>query len=127
MDEQRLEVVRRLWIDYREQGVDAALAHCHPELEFRAFEGGTFRGHQGVQDFFGAFEGEGGVTFAAAPYTFEPVGEGVIVAGHRRIHTPEGDDSQYMYFSHHVENGKVTRIAAWSTREEATRDVTPDG
>lgn len=122
MDEQRLEVVKQMWIDYREQGVDAALAHCHPEMEFRAFDGGTFRGHQGVLDFFRAFEG--GVTFAAAPYTFEPVGVGVIVAGHRRIHTPEGDDSQYMYFSHHVEDGKVTRVAAWPTREEATRDVT---
>ena len=57
---------------------------------------------------------------AAAPYTFEPHGQGVVVAGHRRI----GEGSDYLYFSHHVEDGAITRIAAWFTRDAAIADVT---
>ena len=42
------------------------------------------------------------------------------MAGHRRI----GEGADYLYFSHRVEDGAITRIAAWSTREAAIADVT---
>ena len=42
------------------------------------------------------------------------------MAGHRRI----GEGSDYLYFSHRVENGSITRMAAWFTREAAIADVT---
>jgi ketosteroid isomerase-like protein len=118
-----LETVKRMWIDYREQGVAVALVHLHPDVEFHAYEGGTFIGHEGVREFFSSYDGE--VSFTASPYTFEPCGVGVIVAGHRRIHSPGSEDSQYMYFSHHVQDGLITRIAAWPDRDAATRDLTP--
>jgi SnoaL-like protein len=126
MSDTRLDVVKRMWIEYREQGVDPALRLLHPEVEFLAEDGEMWSGHDGVRKFFSQFESRG-EEFAAAPYTFEPHGEGVIVAGHRRITSPQGADAGYLYFSHCVEDGLITRIAAWNTRAEAERDVAPDG
>jgi ketosteroid isomerase-like protein len=122
VDEERLQIVRRMWIDFREQGVDEALVHLHPDVEFQLDDGTVLVGHQGVRDFFSQFDGDR--QFAAAPYTFEPCGEGVIVAGHRRIHSPGSSDAEYTYFSHHVREGMITRIAAWADREAATADLT---
>jgi ketosteroid isomerase-like protein len=116
-----MEVVKRMWIDFREQGVDIALAQLHPDVEFQLDDGTVFVGHQGVRDFFARFGDER--QFAASPYTFEPCGNGVIVAGHRRIQTGETSDAEYTYFSHHVRDGLITRIAAWADRDAATADL----
>jgi ketosteroid isomerase-like protein len=114
-----LETVKRMWITYREEGVDAAIKHLHPDVEFQAHDGRVWKGHNGVRDFFAQFE-RSGEEFTASPYTFEPHGHGVVVASHRRI----GAGSDYLYFSHHVEAGAITRIAAWFTRDAAIADVT---
>lgn len=119
-----LDTVKLMWIDYREDGVETALRHLHPDVEFRSHEGELYHGHDGVRAFFAGFERRG-AQFTAAPYTFEPIGEGVIVAGHRRIRS-EGEpaaDAEYVYFSHRVDGDLITRLGAWFTREEAERDA----
>ena len=110
-----------MWIDFREQGVEVALACLHPDVEFQLDDGTVFVGHEQVRAFFARFDGER--QFAAAPYTFEPCGEGVVVAGHRRIQTPDSSQAEYTYFSHHVKDGLITRIAAWPDRDSATTDL----
>ncbi len=125
VDEQSLQIVKRMWIDYREGGVQTALAHCHPDIEFQPDDGRVWLGHDGVRAFFAQFTEEQGRHFAASPYTFEPSGRGVIVAGHRRIRSARSSDSDYTYFAHHVEDGLITRVAAFTTREKATEDVEP--
>jgi hypothetical protein len=122
MSDTRLDLVKSMWIAYREQGVHPALRHLHPEVEFVVVDGTVWAGHEGVKKFFSLFELRG-EEFAAAPYSFEPHGDGVIVAGHRRITSDGVTDAGYLYFSHHVEDGLITRVAAWKTREEAERDV----
>ena len=114
-----LDTVKRMWIAYREEGVDSALQHLHPDVEFQAHDGQVWPGHAGVREFFAQFE-RSGEQFSASPYTFEPHGHGVVVAGHRRI----GEGGDYLYFSHHVKDGAITRIAAWVTRDAAIADVT---
>lgn len=117
-----MEVVKRMWIDFREKGVDVALAQLHPDVEFQLDDGTVLVGHQAVRDFFARFVGDGR-QFAASPYTFEPCGEGVIVAGHRRIQRGGASDSEYTYFSHHVQTRLITRVAAWLDRDAATADL----
>jgi hypothetical protein len=114
-----LDTVKQMWIAYREHGVDSAVEHLHSDVEFQAHDGQVWKGHEGVREFFAQFE-RSGEQFAASPYTFEPHGHGVVVAGHRRI----GEDADYLYFSHHVSDGVITRIAAWPTRDAAVADVT---
>ncbi len=113
-----VDTVKRMWITYREQGVEPALEHLAEDVEFQAHDGKLWRGHDGVRDFFAQFE-RSGEQFTASPYTFEPHGRGVVVAGHRRV----GDGADYLYFSHHVEDATITRVAAWSTRDAAIADV----
>jgi len=111
-------LVRRMWTAYREGGTEAALPLLHPEVEFIASDGTTFEGHDGVRRFFGAFE-EQGQTFEASPYSFEGHGEAILVVGHRRIHSADGVDGEYLYFLHFVEGDLITILSAHRTREAA--------
>jgi ketosteroid isomerase-like protein len=124
MEQTALDTVKEMWIAYREQGVEVALQHLHPNVEFVAEDGVVWEGHDGVREFFERFESRGR-RFSAAPYTFEPLGRGVVVVGHRRIRSADGQraDAENLYFSHRVDAGLITRLAAWDTREEAERDA----
>jgi len=115
-------LVRRMWTAYREGGTEAALPLLHPEVEFIASDGTTFEGHDGVRRFFKAFE-EQGQTFEASPYSFEGHGKAILVVGHRRIHSADGVDGDYLYFLHLVEDGLITVLSAHRTREAALAEL----
>ena len=121
MDE-RLEAVRELWGTYREKGVEPAIALLDPEVEFVDHEGRVFTGHDGVRSFFAEFE-ERGEVFAASPYSFELHEPDLLVIGHRRIRTDEGIRGDYLYFVHSCRDGRVSRIAAHTTREAALAEI----
>ena len=121
MDE-RLEAVRELWGTYREKGVEPAIALLDPEVEFVDHEGRVFTGHDGVRGFFAEFERRGEV-FTASPYSFELHEPDLLVIGHRRIRTDEGVRGDYLYFVHSCRDGRVSRIAAHTTREAALAEI----
>ena len=121
MDE-RLEAVRELWGTYREKGVEPAIALLDPEVEFVDHEGRVFAGHDGVRGFFAEFERRGEV-FIASPYSFELHEPDLLVIGHRRIRTDEGVRGDYLYFVHSCRDGRVSRIAAHTTREAALAEI----
>jgi hypothetical protein len=118
----RLDAVHELWSTYREQGAEQAIPLLDAEVEFVAHDGRVYRGHDGVRRFFAEFE-ERGERFMASPYTFEPHDPDVLVIGHRRIHSDEGLRGDYLYFVHGFRDGRVVRIAAFTTREAALADV----
>ena len=121
MDE-RLEAVRELWGTYREKGVEPAIALLDPEVEFVDHAGRVFNGHDGVRAFFAEFEQRGEV-FMASPYSFELHEPDLLVIGHRRIRTEEGIRGDYLYFVHSCRDGRVSRIAAHTTREAALAEI----
>jgi hypothetical protein len=120
--DERLEAVRELWGTYREKGVEPAIALLDPEVEFVDHEGRVFTGHDGVRSFFAEFE-ERGEVFAASPYSFELHEPDLLVIGHRRIRTDEGIRGDYLYFVHSCRDGRVSRIAAHTTREAALAEI----
>jgi hypothetical protein len=120
--DERLEAVRELWGTYREQGVEPAIALLDPEVEFVDHEGRVFSGHDGVRDFFAEFARRG-EEFAASPYSFELHEPDLLVIGHRRIRTDEGVRGDYLYFVHSCRDGRVSRIAAHTTREAALAEI----
>jgi hypothetical protein len=111
-------LVRRMWADFREGGTEVALRCLHPEVAFIAVDGTRFDGHAGVRSFFQAFEDQG-QTFEASPYSFEGHGNAILVVGHRRIHSADGVDGDYLYFVHECEDGLITVLSAHRTREDA--------
>jgi hypothetical protein len=121
MDE-RLEAVRQLWATYREHGVDRAIPLLDPEVEFVDHAGRVFRGHDGVRRFFAEFE-ERGEQFMASPYTFELHEPDLIVVGHRRIRSDDGMRGEYLFFVHSCRDGRVSRIAAHTTKEAALAEI----
>ena len=121
MDE-RLEAVRTLWATYRERGAEAAILLLDAGVEFVDHAGRVFRGHDGVRRFFGEFEQRGEV-FLASPYSFELHEPDVIVIGHRRIRTQDGVRGDYLFFAHSFREGRVSRIAAHVTKEDALADI----
>jgi hypothetical protein len=120
--DERLVVVRELWSTYRERGVEAAILLLDPEVEFVDHSGRAFHGHDGVRRFFGEFE-ERGESFMASPYTFELHEPDLIVVGHRRIRSAEGLRGEYLFFVHSCRDGRVSRIAAHVTKEDALADI----
>jgi SnoaL-like domain len=118
----RLQVVHLLWATYRESGAEAAIPLLHPEVEFIDHDGRRFEGHDGVRAFFEAFT-ERGEEFRASPYTFELHEPDLLVVGHRRIKTEAGTQGDYLFFVHSVRDGRVSRIAACNSREEALADI----
>jgi SnoaL-like domain len=120
--DERLSAVRELWGTYREEGVEQAIALLHPEVEFVDHEGRVFHGHDGVRSFFAEFEQRGEV-FTASPYSFELHEPDLLVIGHRRIRTDAGVRGDYLYFVHSCRDGRVSRIAAHTSREAALAEI----
>jgi SnoaL-like domain len=120
--DQRLSAVRELWGTYREEGVEPAIALLDEEVEFVDHEGRAFKGHEGVRRFFAQFE-ERGEVFTASPYSFELHDPDLLVIGHRRIRTDEGTRGDYLFFVHSFRDGRVCRIAAHVTKDDALADI----
>jgi hypothetical protein len=120
--DERLDAVRKLWGTYREEGVEPAIALLDLEVEFVDHEGRVFNGHDGVRSFFAEFEQRGEV-FTASPYSFELHEPDLLVIGHRRIRTPDETRGDYLFFVHSFRDGRVSRIAAHTSKEAAFDDI----
>jgi predicted SnoaL-like aldol condensation-catalyzing enzyme len=120
--DERLEAVRTLWATYREHGVERAIPLLDPEVEFVAHDGHVFNGHDGVRRFFSEFE-ERGEEFAASLYSFELHEPDLLVIGHRRIRSEDGLRGDYLFFVHSFHEGRVSRIAAHTTKDAALADI----
>jgi predicted SnoaL-like aldol condensation-catalyzing enzyme len=120
--DERLEAVRELWATYREEGVGRAIPLLDPEVEFVDHQGRVFTGHDGVCRFFREFE-QRGEEFTASPYSFELHEPDLIVIGHRRIRTEDGTRGDYLFFVHSFREGRVSRIAAHTTKGAALADI----
>jgi predicted SnoaL-like aldol condensation-catalyzing enzyme len=120
--DERLEAVRELWATYREEGVEKAIALLDPDVEFIDHGGNVFNGHDGVRRFFREFE-QRGEQFTASPYSFELQEPDLIVIGHRRIRSEDGLRGDYLYFVHSVRERRVSRIAAYTSKDAALADI----
>jgi predicted SnoaL-like aldol condensation-catalyzing enzyme len=120
--DERLEAVQNLWATYREEGVERAIPLLDPEVEFVDHEGRAFHGHDGVRRFFDEFE-QRGERFIASPYSFELHEPDLVVIGHRRIQSEDGTRGDYLFFVHSFRDGRVSRIAAHTTKEAALADI----
>jgi ketosteroid isomerase-like protein len=121
--DQRLNATHALWSTYREQGAAPAIELLDPEVEFVAHNGRIYSGHDGVHRFFAEFE-ERGERFMASPYTFEPHDPDLLVIGHRRIQSDDGLRGEYLFFVHSFRDGRVARIAAYTSKDDALADIT---
>ena len=125
MPEENIEVVRRLFEDYAEGGVEAVLEGADenvvieipPEL---SAEPDTYRGHDGVRRYFAGFEGMlDDVRYEALEIT----GYGRFVIAHIRLSgrgMSSGLDAELeAYVVHEIEDGRIVRIRPYAELEDA--------
>jgi ketosteroid isomerase-like protein len=123
-----IDVVRRLFGDYADGGVEAVLQAADesivieipPEL---SAEPDTYRGHDGVRRYFAGFEGMiEDVRYEALELT--AVGEDVVLA-HIRL-SGRGlssglDVDMEAFVVHELAGGRITRIRVYADLESARR------
>ena len=78
-----MEIIRRATVALADQGLEAMLAHVHPDFEVTtppslASEPDTFRGHDGLRRWFGGFS-DGLEDVSLESREFIPAGDQVLV------------------------------------------------
>jgi hypothetical protein len=123
--EENVEIVRRAYAALAEGGVEAMLAFVDPEFEVTtppslASEPDTFRGHDGVRRWFGAFdEGLENVYFEGRE--FLPAGDQVLIETvlHARGRTTGIDVEQRAFLLWTFRDGLAVKVEAFPEREAA--------
>jgi ketosteroid isomerase-like protein len=101
VDSPNLRKVKDIWQVFETEGplasLELMLAHAHEDIELRPFVGAgrVFRGVDEFREFMRQQLAEG-ATLNVAPWTFEEVGDDVIVTGSLRVQRRDGSiaDSQ---------------------------------
>ena len=127
MSESNLEVVRRLFDQYAEGGVEAILDGADENIVIEipsdlSAEPDTYHGHDGLRRYFAGFEGMiDDVRYEA----FELRAEGDFVLAHSRM-SGRGVSSGLevnleVYVLHELAGGKIVRIRPYADLESAER------
>ena len=127
MSESNLEIVRRLFDQYAEGGVEAILDGADENIVIEipsdlSAEPDTYHGHDGVRRYFAGFEGMiDDVRYEA----FELSAEGDFVLAHSRM-SGRGVSSGLevnleVYVLHELAGGKIVRIRPYADLESAER------
>lgn len=95
MDSPNLQTVKGFWDVLESDGLLASMElmfeHCHEDVELRPYVGGgrVFRGIEQAREFFRQQQAEG-ATLHASPWSFEEVGDDVVVSGSIRVQRSDG-------------------------------------
>jgi limonene-1,2-epoxide hydrolase len=118
-------IVRMLWAAVREQDVDAVVSLADPGVEWEptAVSSGRLHGVRELRTYLARLRGAG--TLADAhPYSFEAVGDCVIVSGALRLRRG-GDvvDTVQRWWVYEVLDGKVAAASSHASRADALREA----
>ncbi len=120
-----MDIVRRAYGAFAEQGVEAGLAFIDPEFEVAtppslASEPDTYRGHDGVRRWFGAFD-DGLEDVYLEPRELTDAGDDVLVETvlHGRGRTTGLDVTQVAFLVWTMRDGKAVRVEAFPERGQA--------
>jgi ketosteroid isomerase-like protein len=90
-----LRTVKDFWDALESEGLLASMEmmfeHCHEDVEFRPYVGGgrVFHGIAEAREFLRQQQAEG-ATLHASPWSFEEVGDDVVVSGSIRVQRRDG-------------------------------------
>jgi ketosteroid isomerase-like protein len=118
----KVAVVRRLWEAFAEGGVDAVLEVCDPDVEWSLYgtSGEVVRGHEGLRWYMNEVAAHGDQIDADA-YTYDLVGDAVVVSGHVRRRSLRGMTDTQLHWVYRFRHDRLVRFDAYQTREEAVR------
>jgi ketosteroid isomerase-like protein len=128
MSQENVALARRYVGGLDRRDIEAMLAVCDPEVEFRSFFsdvlGGAFHGHNGIRDYFREFTD----TFEQSEIEITQVQDsGDLVTGRLRAHAQArashiGVEWQ-VQFAARIRDGSLWRIAACRSEAEALEAI----
>ncbi len=117
--------VRMLWAAARENDVDALVSLTTQDVDWRPTAVGTsgLHGRDALRDYLVGLRAEGTLV-DAHPYSFEAVGDCVIVSGVLRVRVGDGRVAPMQrWWVYRVTEGKVAAAGSHGTRADALRDA----
>jgi ketosteroid isomerase-like protein len=115
-----LETVKALWAAWDARGPEGVLDFVHPDTEWIPQDGQVVRGREEMEAYLADLR-ERRIQLEPRPYSFEPVGDCVIVAGGLRTRTPNGLSDVQRHWLYRVEHGRLVHIETLSSRDEALK------
>jgi ketosteroid isomerase-like protein len=120
-----VEVVRMLWAAARENDVDTLVSLTADDVEWRptAVAASALRGRDALRDYLDGLRAAGRL-IDAHPYSFEAVGDCVIVSGALRLRREDGGvEAIQRWWVYRVAGGKIAAAGSHNSRANAMRDA----
>jgi ketosteroid isomerase-like protein len=118
-------LVRAVWVAARENDVDTLVDLTAPDVDWcpTAVTGGALHGHDALRGYLDGLRATGTLV-DAHPYSFEAVGECVIVSGALWLRRQDGaTGSVQRWWVYRVAHGKLASVASHASRDDACRDA----
>ena len=120
-----VELVRILWASASRNDVDALVSLTAPDVDWRptAVTAGGLHGHDALREYLDSLRTNERL-LDAHPYSFEAIGDCVIVSGVLRVRREEGGvEAIQRWWVYRVIGGKVTAAGSHGSRADAVRDA----
>jgi ketosteroid isomerase-like protein len=120
MADDNLALVRQMWAEYDDEGLEAVLSFASPDAVWIPFSAGgqTFNGSDEYRAFMDTQQANEESVEARA-FDFEADGDAVLVSGSMRIRRPGNFAENYVYWVHRFANGKIVFTQSFSDPDEA--------
>jgi ketosteroid isomerase-like protein len=118
-------VVRALWVAARDRDVDALVELCAPDVDWSptAVTTGLFHGREALRAYLEDLAARTTVV-GAHPYSFEAVGDCVIVSGALHVRRQDGAaELLQRWWVYRVANGLIASVVSHASRDDACRDA----
>jgi ketosteroid isomerase-like protein len=120
-----VSLVRTVWMAARDNDVDTLVGLTAPDVEWRptAVVSGALHGHDALRGYLHSLA-TAGTLVDAHPYSFEAVGDCVIVSGALCLRRQDGAaQTVQRWWVYRVVDGQVASVASHTSRDDACRDA----
>ena len=120
-----VSLVRTVWVAARENDVDTLVGLTAPDVDWRptAVVSGALHGHEALRSYLHSLA-TAGILVDAHPYSFEAVGDCVIVSGALSLRRTGGNaETVQRWWVYRVAQGKVASVASHTSRDDAYHDA----
>jgi SnoaL-like domain len=118
-------LVRALWVAARDKDVDAMIDLTAPGVDWcpTAVVSGSVHGREALRGYLEDLIASGTLV-GAHPYSFEAVGDCVIVSGALRLRREDGAvEPVQRWWVYRVAHGQIASVVSHASRDDACRDA----
>ena len=118
-------LVRAVWVAARDNDIDTLVALTAPDVDWRptAVTAGALHGRDALRNYLEGLAATGALV-DAYPYSFEALGDCVIVSGALRLRREDGGiELVQRWWVYRLAQGQVASVASHTSRHDACLDA----